>query len=156
MAPPIQSVDEEYAQKSKFRVEVDGVAVGDFSKCSGIESTISVVKQREGGKAIAQKRPGTREFADVTLSRGQSKNNELWAWHDAANESVSSAGTVPTDLRTIAIINLRADGSEMKRWTLFRAWPSVYKSGELDADNDSENQIEEVTFTYEYAQLGVS
>ena len=74
-----------------FLVELDGVAQGSFSDCSGLGSTTVqvakhlgaqvVIENREGGdNARVRKLPGKTTYTDLSLKWGSTSSTELWEW----------------------------------------------------------------------------
>ena len=57
-------------QASYFTLEVDGVALGFFTSCSGLNSELEVVSQKartDNGPSIETKQPGRQSFSEVVL-----------------------------------------------------------------------------------------
>jgi len=50
------------------------------------------------------------------------------------------------------VVQLDRDGSELRRWTLYNAWPTKFNAGEWDNEAD-ENVIEQVTLTFDYFDI---
>lgn len=142
-----------YHKKFKFLVEIDGVASARFAKCSALEGEIAKIEHHEGGDIIADKSPGRLSFSDITLERGATDDHDLWDWFNSTANGGKNAGLVaPTYERTVDIVQLDLDGSERRRWTLYRAWPTKFVAGEWDNGAD-ENTMETVTLTFKYPDL---
>lgn len=152
MANQIEGAERRYKQKWNFRVDIDGVTAARFMKCSELKKTIGVVKQPEGGRMVDLKEPGKIDFGNVTLTYGSSDFRALWDWSEAIGSGANGTGLEPTDKRSVALIQLNRDGSEAKRWNLFKAWPSVFSAGEWDAGAE-EVTVESVTLEFEYFDL---
>ena len=57
------------------------VAVGGFSECQGLEATMKVEEQNEGGNnGAVLKFPGRVSWSNITLKRGMAGNSTLWDW----------------------------------------------------------------------------
>jgi phage tail-like protein len=138
-----------YDKKFLFGIEIDGLEVAWFETCSSLEAEIGVVEQHEGGGInVADQSPGKVKFAAVTLGIGATDNEELYKWWLQVIDAAADTGE-PDDTykKNCAIIQKDRDGSEKRRHTLYKAWPSKYKAGEWDAKAE-ENVIEEITLTY--------
>lgn len=143
-----------YVQAFQFRVEIPAIDDGiGFQEASGFASEFTVVEQPEGGSLTNEKNPGKRNFDDLTLKRGASTGMGLWNWHESLGDAVSNKGEVPVDKRAITVRLIDKDNTTLKRIVFHEAWPMRYVPGDLDANNDSENQIEEVVFSYRYFEI---
>lgn len=141
-----------YDQKWNFAVEIDNIEVAWFQSISGLEFEIGVIEQAEGGNilAAASQDAGKIKFSPITLMNGVTNNRDLLDWALEGADASANAG-LPKEgyKRTAAIVQKDRDGSEKRRYNLFKAWISKYKAGEWDAKAD-ENVIEETTITYLY------
>ena len=140
-----------YDKKFLFTVEIDGLDVAWFEACSSLEGEVGVVEQHEGGSiTVADQSPGKVKFSQVTLSIGATDNDELYKWWLRVADVESDTGE-PDDTykKNCAIVQKDRDGSEKRRHSLYKAWPTKYKAGEWDAKAE-ENVIEEVTLVFKY------
>jgi len=120
----------------RFRV----LAVGNrswragFKSVEGIEDENEVIEYREGTDRVARKLPGTSKTAELVISRGKSRSNDLQIWR-AEVELVQKKGQYPSSLfRRILKIQAMDDfQSRLKGWTYFETWPSKLTNGSLDA-----------------------
>jgi phage tail-like protein len=138
-----------YDKKFLFAIEIDGLDVAWFETCSSLEAEIGVVEQHEGGGInVADQSPGKVKFPAVTLTVGATDNQELYNWWLQVIDAAADTGE-PDDTykKQAAIVQKDRDGTEKRRHTLYKAWPSKYKAGEWDAKAE-ENVIEEITLTY--------
>lgn len=126
-----------------FKLVIQGVTEGHFTRCTGLGVKIEAIKYREGGTAqVVHRLPGRVEFADVTLFYGLTASRELWLWLESAMK-----GTVQR--RNVSIVVLAQDGvTEAVRFNLINAWPSAWIGAPLDA-LANEAAIEELTLVYE-------
>lgn len=140
-----------YDKKFLFAVEIDGLEVAWFETCSSLEAEVGVVEQHEGGGInVADQSPGKVKFPAVTLGVGATDNTELYDWWLQVVDAEADTGEPDDDYKKqAAIVQKDRDGSEKRRFTLYKAWPSKYKAGEWDAKAE-ENVIEEITLTYLY------
>jgi len=142
-----------FHKKFKFIVEIDGIAAAGFQKCSELSVEVANVEYYEGGALIPQKSPGRLKFADVTLERGATSDEDLFEWLSEVADAAANAGLVEPDFkRNLDIVQQDRDGSTLRRWRLTGAWPVKFVAGEWD-NNADENVIESVTLTYDFFTL---
>jgi phage tail-like protein len=150
---PIIGSPRSFAKKFHFVIEVDGLAHAGFQKASELSVEVANVQYFEGGSLIPHKSPGRLTFADVTLERGATLDRDLYDWFQ--DVAITSSGIGLPDVgykRNLDIVQQDRDGTTLRRWSLFRAWPVKFVAGEWDAESD-ENVIEQVTLTYDYFEL---
>jgi phage tail-like protein len=107
---------------------------------------------------------GLAKFDPITLTRGVTKNRDMYEWYRLVNEEIallSVAGELARDTqfspaqsdnyrKDVILEVLDRQGQPIKAWYLFNAWPSVYNPGnDLNASSE-EKLIESLTLTYEY------
>ncbi len=133
-----------------FLVEIDGVARAAFQTCSEIAGEAVNDEYREGGRRHPHNSPGTVTFTEATLTRGATDDYDLYNWFRDCYDAASGTGLVPPDLfRTLDIVQLDYDGSEKKRFRLFKAYCRRWSAGDWDNDAD-DNRIESVIIKYDY------
>jgi len=143
-----------FAKKHRYLVEADGISHAGFAKYSELSVEVATVQYFEGGSILPNKSPGRLTFPDVTLERGVTQDRDLFDWfQDVAITSSGLGLTDPGYKRNLDIVQLDRDGTTLRRWTLYRAWPVKFVAGEWDAEAD-ENVIEKVTLTFDYFTLG--
>jgi phage tail-like protein len=136
-----------------FVAEIPGVGSAAFSSCGELSVEAAVVTHWEGGRIIPHKAPGRLTFADVQLERGATRDRDLHDWFLEVANAASGRGLVDSRYkRTVDVVQLDRDGSTLRRWTLYNAWPSRFVAGEWDNDSD-EVVIESVTLVYDYFTL---
>jgi phage tail-like protein len=152
---PVVGKPRSYHKKFNFTVEIDGLEIAWFESCSPIEGEIGVVEQREGGSiVVADQSPGLYKVTPVTLKVGVTDNTELYDWWTDVIDAEANSGEPDDDYKkNVAIVQKDRDGTELKRWNLFEAWPNKYVAGEWDAKSE-ENTMEEVVLTYRYFKKG--
>ncbi|HMA91694.1 MAG TPA: phage tail protein [Polyangiaceae bacterium] len=142
-----------FAKKFKFVCEIDGVGHAGFSKVSELSVEVANVQYWESGSLIPNKSPGRLSFADVTLERGATSDEDLFKWFEDVARASSGLGLVDPDYkRNLDIVQQDRDGRTLRRWTLNGAWPTKFVAREWDNESD-ENVIESVTLTYDYFEL---
>lgn len=112
-----------------FKVEIEGVTVGAFSRVDGLESETDVITFFDGDSALMRKRPGRTHYSNITLFRGFTNNSELWDWRRSVTD-----GRV--ERKSGSIILLDEASQEIMRYNFFEAWPCRWKSMQLDASDD--------------------
>lgn len=128
-----------------FRVEIEGINVAGFSEVTGIASEVDVIEYREGGDDITRKLPGLKKFSNVTLKRGMTASRDLYNWHRALLQ-----GTLVR--RSVVIVLLDDERSEVARWQLRDAFPQKYEGPRLNAKT-SEVAIETLVLCCERIEL---
>jgi len=150
---PVIGTPRTFHKKFKFVVEIDGVASAGFQKCSELSVEVANVQYSEGGALIPNKSPGRLTFADVTLERGATQDQDLFDWMTQVADASANAGlNEPEFKRNLDIVQQDRDGSELRRWRLNNAWPVKFVAGDWDNEAD-ENVIESVTLTYDFFEI---
>jgi phage tail-like protein len=146
----VKGTPRSFNKKFAFIVEIEGIEVAAFTKCSEISGEVAVVEQWEGGKLIPNKSPGKLTVSDVTLERGVAKgDSDLYEWWLQVVSGSANKGLVDDDYkRSVDVIQLDRDGSVIQRWTLDNAWPNKFVAGEWDNEAD-ENLVESITLSYD-------
>lgn len=126
-----------------FRLVIQGITAGHFTECSGLGIKVEAIRYREGGAGpVVRRVPGPVEYADVTLRYGLTASRELWDWF-----STGVRGAV--ERKNVSILVLGSDAStEVMRWDLVNAWPSVWESPPFDAQR-RDVAIESLTLVFE-------
>jgi phage tail-like protein len=139
-----------FHKKFKFIVEIDSIAHTGFQKCSELSVEVAKVEYSEGGALIPDKSPGRLTFADITLDRGATSDQDLYTWMKQVADAAANTGLVdPKYKRNLDIVQQDRDGTALRRWRLTGAWPVKFVGGEWDNETD-ENVIESVTLTFDF------
>ena len=142
-----------FHKKFKFLAEFDDIGHAGFQKCSELSVEVANVQYFEGGSLIPNKSPGRLTFSDVTLERGATSDRDLFDWLQQVADASANAGLVePEFKRNLDIVQQDRDGTTLRRWSLFQAWPIKFVAGDWDNESD-ENVIESVTLTYDLFDL---
>lgn len=142
-----------FHHKHKFLVQVPLLGSMGFAKCSELSFEVANSQHWEGGRLIPHKSPGRVTFADVTLERGATRDRDLYDWALEVARVAAGVGLVDNAYkRHVDVVQQDRDGSTLRRWALFSAWPVKFVAGEWDNDSD-EVVIESVTLTYDYFDL---
>lgn len=123
----------------KFEVEIDGFVRAGFSKVSGLSRTTEEATYREGGEnETPHKLPGQTAFADITLSRGVSDDEDFQNWCDMIYDVDQVEGEQGGELfrRTVVVYLKNKAGERVIKWRILRAWPKEFNTEDLDASSN--------------------
>lgn len=129
----------------------------------------NVITYREGiDPDINQKAPGLSSMEDVVMGRGlvgydaSDAGREFYKWmsavhkptagHVARNDLIArSANAAANDYKKdVTIQQLGREGEVVRQWTLYNAFPTNFVPGsDLDASEDGDKSIEQLTLAYE-------
>lgn len=142
----IKTFDKEFL----FQIEIDGFLSAAFSKCSELECDVGVIKHYEGGSLLPTKSFGKPDFKDIALERGATVDLDFYTWFSEIVNAAANAGVVEAaGKRHFDIVQRDRDGSILKRWSVFGAFPTKFTAGNWD--NSSDNVvIEKMTLAYDY------
>jgi phage tail-like protein len=124
-----------------FRVEIEGLMAAAFKSLDGIGSETDVIEYGGAMDQVLRKRPGRTKYTDITLKRGQTTNDELWAWRKSVIDGQITR-------KSGSIVICADDGSEITRYNFFEAWPTKWKGFTLDGKG-TDGSVEEITLTLE-------
>jgi len=116
--------------RSRFRVEIDGQTLADFSEVSGLAAEIEVIEYRFGTDPahVTHKVPGRVKYSNIVLKRSVAKDDSLFKWFSQWMRAEPSAKRV-----TMRIVLLDNAGQEVRAWKVFNAWPAKYSGPSFDA-----------------------
>lgn len=111
-----------------FKLEIQGVTRGHFTRCTGLGVTVERIEYREaGGGPNVVNVPGRPSYPTVKLHYGLTDSRELWDWMQKVADGTP-------DRRNVSILMLDTDGAtERMRWNLLNAWPVSLDGAMLDA-----------------------
>lgn len=106
------------------------------SKITGMKRMTDVIEYKEGGNPIILKGPGRTKYDPITLERGISQDADFMNWANAVQ--ILDKGSPSTSLKNLRqnlrIDLLNEDLQPVKRFKVYRAWPSEYQAlPDLDA-----------------------
>jgi phage tail-like protein len=130
-----------------FKLVIQGVVQGHFTKVEGLGMKIDRILYRSGGEnSTVRVIPGQVEYTPVTLKYGLTDSTEMLQWlFKAANGQV--------ERRNVSIAMLNDAGSvEVRRWNLLGAWLCEWFGAPLDALG-KDLAIESVTIAYDRLEL---
>lgn len=141
------------ASSAFFRVEVDGVQIGDFQEVSGLEATMTTEDYEEGGvNGFVRKLPGRMTWPNLTLKRGVINHDSLFKWlDDYQGSSISSKKAsqrkAKAERKTAVVMLLGPDGKVLRKWNFVDVIP-VRWSGPTFAASGAEALVEELEMTH--------
>ena len=151
---PVLGQPTKYHKKFKFIVEIDGFGRADFQDCSELSVEVAEIQQWEGGRSIPEKDPGRLTVTDLTLQRGATSDRDMYDWFFQVSRMSDNAGLVTPDFkRNLDIVQLDNDGSELRRWRCYRAWPKKFMAGDSWDNTADENVIEAVVLALDFFEL---
>ena len=119
---------------SRFKVEIEGLEVGGFSKCAGLKSESEVFEYQEGGdNESVRKLVGPSKAANIVLTKGFINDGTLFAWRD----QIAAGGNKKIERRSGSVVALAHDGkTELRRWNFTKAWPIRWEMSEFDSHSN--------------------
>jgi phage tail-like protein len=129
-----------------FVIEIHGVELASFRKCSGVESETETIEYKEAtkeGQMIIRKVPGAMKWSDITFERRVDSSTALWEWRKEVED-----GDVDAARRDGSIVIKDSKKQEVARWNFVHGWPSKWTGAELDAGGN-EVATEKITITHE-------
>lgn len=131
---------------SRFHVEIDGIQEAFFRECSGLEAETEVLSYEEGGmNDHPHKLPGRTKFPNVSLKRGLTTSKALWEWYSKVID-----GNIAR--KNISIVLYDQQGSEVKRWSFGRAYPTKWVGPGIRSDENAV-AVETLELVHEGMQL---
>jgi phage tail-like protein len=118
------------AQQNRFKVMIDNLPIGAFSKCSGLKATYAVKTYEEGGQNnFVHQLPGRLSYENITLVRNVSEESlALAGWFASFQAAVKrSTGRVTV---------MDAAGSEVVTWNLMGVFPVSWSADGVDASGN--------------------
>lgn len=132
-------------QGCNFIIEIEGLHVGGFSSCSGLQVETEVHEYREGGvNDYVHRFAGPAKHPSLVLKHGMSPLDGLWQWHQDV-----VTGAFKRRNGTIYLLNRQR--LPVAWWNFKKALPVKWSGPELDAQTGA------VAFeTVEIAHHGLS
>jgi len=150
MALNLSNVPEDFDLKHKFIVEIGQFLRAGFTTCSEIKVSRANIEYNEGGRDIPVKLVGRATVADVTLTRGVTRDEDAYEWFKEVSDLASNTGLVsPFFKKDIDVVQLNSKGFEVKRWTLINAFPGEFVAGDWSNDEDGV-VMEQLILRYDY------
>ena len=112
-----------------------------FIKVSALTSTTENIQFKHGLDRSVRKAPGRTNFEDITLERVYSGLDEFAQWR----ENIVNGNI---DRRTVSIEFLRNDGTMVRKYSLYNAYPCKWVLPAMDAGG-SNTAVEQITLSAE-------
>ena len=129
-----------------FGLEIDQVAMGFFTECSGLGSSNEVIDHKvvdANGHEMVQKIPGRLAWEDISLKRGITGDLGLWKWREDVEK-----GIMKDARRHGSVVMYDRNYEEIARWNFENGWPSKVTGPSLNAGSNDIG-IEEMTIVHE-------
>ncbi len=131
------------ANTAAFVVDIDGVEVGRFTECQGLEVEVEYETFTEGGvNGFEHKLGGRMTWPNLVLKRALTVDNRLFEWfHEAAG--TTPAGTGKTSRNTMGITIINGKGEPLRTWRVYDAIPIKW-TGPTFANSEDQIPTEEL------------
>ncbi len=117
-------------QSFNFFVEIEGILVGGFSECSGLEVETELYDYREGGvNAYVHHFAGPTKHPPLMLKHGMTPLDGLWGWH----QDIASRGIINRRNGTVYLLSKQK--LPLVWWDFRGAFPYRWRGPELQADS---------------------
>lgn len=145
---------------SKFLFTVHDMSSGfqtsKFQKCTGLKKTIAHAEYAEGGAFTPMKEPGRVTYANITLTRGVSEDDDFYTWCEEscsmmANFPEGSGVPVLELLRNLQIWQRDRTQAVRKKFKCYSCSPAVWDPSEWDNMSD-DVQVESLEIALWYFQ----
>jgi phage tail-like protein len=116
-----------------FLIEIEGLLVGGFSECSGLEVETEFYDYREGGmNDYVHRFIGPTKYQPLILKHGLTPIPGLWTWHQ---EVIQGIDTGKFKRRNGTIYLLNQQKIPMKWWNFKEAFPYKWSGPEFRANS---------------------
>lgn len=122
-----------------FEVRIDGVDIGTFSACEGLNAEYEIEEIKEGGNnGFVHRLPGRLKYQNIKLTRGiDSDSGKLAGWFAGLQDGA--------DMCTASITALDGQRRKLASWSLRGVWPVKYTGPQLNATtNGVANEVLEL------------
>ena len=112
----------------RFEVKVDGIDIGTFTGCDGLQAEYEIFEYAEGGNnSFVHRLPGRLKYTNVKLSRAVDRDSaKLARWFASLRYSVSK--------KTGSITAYDGNKARIAQWNLVDVWPVRYTGPTLASD----------------------
>jgi phage tail-like protein len=130
-----------------FVVQIDKTPVASFREVGGLSFTTDIVEYREGTDQPLSPRKlmAMRKFANVTLKRGITKNQDLYKWYKNILNGID-------DRRDLSITLNDELHQPVLRWNVENAWITKWEGPALNATSN-DVAIESLELAVERVEL---
>jgi len=133
----------------------DILCAGQFSEVTGLEATMTPKTITEGGRNWgALQRSGPTSFSAVTLKRGVTTINDLWAWFDVTTRGANYGYRLRGEIQVLGNPQGGAGAAPVPvmTWKLANVLPVKFKGPDLSA-TANQVAIEELQLVHEGLEL---
>lgn len=119
---------------ARFKLKIDGVEIGAFTECSGLQVEVAVEEILEGGQNhFAHRVPGRMKWPNIVLKRGITKADVLFDWFKkTSGEGFAGAGN-KLEQKTGSITLEDTMGKPARQWSFVGAFPVKWTGPRLAA-----------------------
>lgn len=115
--------------KFRFKVEIDGLTLAHFQSITGLQHEIEAVEFQEGGlNERMHKLPGQGRYPNLVLKVGYVNSELLEGWHTGFSQNPKGVRR-----KNGSIILCNDDGTPVRRWNFFEAWPVKWEGPQLES-----------------------
>ena len=112
-----------------FLVEVEGLVLGGFMECSGLQVETEIQEYAEGGlNDYTHHFRGRTKYSPLTLKRGLTLNDQLWRWHQSVLQ-----GSFERKNGTIYLLD--ETHTAVVWWNFLKAFPSKWTGPDMRASS---------------------
>ncbi len=120
-------------QSFNFLIEIEGILVGGFSECSGLQVDMDVVTYQEGGVNEYQHQfIGRTKYPRLILKHGLTQIDGLWSWHQEVIQGINSGTGFTRRNGTIYLLDKKKVPAIV--WNFKEAFPAKWTGPDLRAD----------------------
>jgi len=114
-------------QQNRFKVIIDSLPLGNFSKCEGLKASYDMKAYEEGGQnGYVHQLPGRIKYESITLTRPiDAQSKAVSAWFASFRVAVRRANA------QITVMDVA--GNDVMDWTLSGVVPVSWSAGSADA-----------------------
>ncbi len=121
-------------QVFNFLIEIEGLVIGGFSECSGLQVETEIFEYREGGlNEYMHNFVGATKHTPLVLKRGLTSNEGLWNWYQQIVTQSLNQGIMLRKNGTIILLD--QGRNKVKEWNFKQAFPYKWTGPELRADS---------------------
>lgn len=132
----------------RFYVMIDSTPQAVFTELSGLQVETEVMDYAEGGNnGFVHRLPGRTKVSNITLKRGITRSNELFAWY------LKVAGGHQFDRHNVTVVMYDTAGKELMRWNFLQAYPVKWIGPQLSAGSTNA-AVETLELAHAGLQMG--
>lgn len=120
-----------------FRVRIDGVDLGDFTRVEGLGARYDVTQIREGGEnSHVHLLPGRIEYENLRITRPvDGSSAALVSWFVEFQEQLRSNGHLKRSTASVTAVS--PSGADVASWSLVGVFPSSYSGPIMEAGHSN-------------------